>query len=162
MPTWNGADPLARLGQAARCAVDNADRVEDERALLHLYNLVAEREGSLLLAARPLAQWGVGLADLLSRLRTAWSVAIGAPDEALLAALLVKQFGDRQLRVEPGVVELLVQQMERSFASAAALVRQLDALSLRTSRPISAAMARPGWLEERRSRRVWSPLLLDR
>lgn len=140
---WHAADPLQRLGTARSCAVDDADEVEEHRLLLHLYNLVAERQGGMLLTARrPLAGWGVALPDLASRLRTAWSVAIGAPDEALLAALLVKQLADRQLRIDPGVVELLTGQMERSFAAAAALARRLDRLSLRARRPVGMALAR--------------------
>lgn len=140
---WEVANPLLRLGSAACCAIDDADRVEDERLLLHLYNLVAERGGHLLLTSRrPLTEWGVALADLRSRLRTAWLVGIGAPDEALLASLLVKQLGDRQLRVEPGVIETLARHMERSFAATALVVRQLDALSLRARRPITMGLAR--------------------
>jgi chromosomal replication initiation ATPase DnaA len=140
---WEPADPFERLGPAGACVVDDADRVLDGRLLLHLYNVVAERRGGLLLtAARPLAAWEIGLPDLRSRLRTAWCVTIGAPGADLLSAVLVKQLGDRQLRVEPGVVELLAARMERSFAAAAALVRRLDALSLRAGRPIGMALAR--------------------
>jgi chromosomal replication initiation ATPase DnaA len=140
---WEAADPFRRLGAARCCGVDDADRVEDGRLLLHLYNLVAERRGGMLLTARrPLGAWGVALPDLRSRLRTAWSVTIGAPSDDLLAALLVKQLRDRQLRVEPGVVELLSRHMERSFAAAVALVRRLDRLSLRARRPVGMALAR--------------------
>ena len=115
---WQAADPLARLGSALACAIDDADGIEDERLLLHIYNLLRERGGSLLVTARrPIPAWGIALPDLRSRLLTAWPVGIGAPDEQLLAALLVKQFNDRQLRVEPGVIELLTRNMERSFAA---------------------------------------------
>lgn len=140
---WAVADPLSRLGNGRSCVVDDADQVVDERLLLHLYNLVAERGGGLLLTGRgPLGAWGMALPDLRSRLRTAWTVPIGAPDETLLAALLVKQFGDRQLRIEPEVVGLLARHMERSFVAAAQLVRRLDRLSLRLRRPVTAGLAR--------------------
>ena len=140
---WDVANPLARLAASRCCAVDDADLVGDPAMLLHLYNLVAERRGGLLLTARrPLASWRLALPDLRSRLRAAWSVTIQPPDDQLLAALLVKQFADRQLRVEPAVIALLVARMERSFATAAAVVRRLDQLSLRLRRPISTALAR--------------------
>ncbi|MFO1069857.1 MAG: hypothetical protein U1E14_15170 [Geminicoccaceae bacterium] len=140
---WDVVDPLARLGRALALVVDDADQVEDERLLFHLYNLLVERRGSLLLTARrPLGEWDVRLPDLRSRLGTAWCVPIGAPAEPLLAAVLVKQFGDRQLRVEPGVVELLARQMERSFAAAGRIVRRLDGLSLRSGRPVGVGLAR--------------------
>jgi chromosomal replication initiation ATPase DnaA len=140
---WSAADPLRRLGGSAACVVDDADQVDDERLLLHLYNLLAERRGHLLLTAqKPLAMWRLGLPDLISRLKTAWCVPIRAPDEALLAALLVKQFADRQLRVDPGVVEYLTSRMERSFAAVGLLVRALDRASLRARRPIGLPLAR--------------------
>jgi chromosomal replication initiation ATPase DnaA len=140
---WQAADPLARLGEARACVIDDADAIEDERLLLHLYNLVIERRGSLLLTARePVSAWGIALPDLRSRLLTAWRIGIGIPDEGLLAALLVKQLSDRQLRIEPGVVELLTRNMERSFAAAAAVSRELDRLALCTRRPLGVALAR--------------------
>ncbi len=140
---WDLADPLARLAGTRCCAIDDADLVGDEAMLLHIYNLVAERRGGLLLTARrPLAAWNLSLPDLRSRLRAAWTVAIGPPDDRLLASVLIKQFSDRQVRVEPDVVELLVARMERSFAAAAALVRRLDQLSLSLRRPITTALAR--------------------
>ena len=74
----------------------------DETLLFHLYNRLAERRGRLLLTATlPVAGWPLRLPDLRSRLLTAWPVHIEPPDDGLLAALLVKQLADRQLRPEP-------------------------------------------------------------
>ena len=140
-----GAAPEAfeRLGDARHCVVDDADQLHDDRTLLHLYNLVANQGGHLLLTASgPLGAWGVTLPDLLSRLKTAWSCRIHEPDDALLAALLVKQLQDRQLVVLPGVVAYLARHMERSFAAARRLVRELDRASLRARRPITLPLAR--------------------
>ena len=86
--------------------------------------------------------WSCALPDLRSRLLTAWQVAIGAPDDELLAALLVKQFADRQLRVDAGVVSFLVPRIERSFAAVRELVRALDRASLRARRPLTMPLAR--------------------
>ena len=72
-------------------------------------------------ARRPPARWPIALPDLASRLRAAPAAAIGPPDDALLAAVLVKHFADRQVRVAPGVIGFAVRRMERSFAAAAAL-----------------------------------------
>jgi chromosomal replication initiation ATPase DnaA len=60
----------------------------------------------------------------------------------LLAALLVKQLQDRQLTVLPGVVAYLARHMERSFAAARRIVRELDRASLRARRPITLPLAR--------------------
>ena len=137
-------DPLV-LAQGGACAValDDAEHAS-ERALLHLYNCCRESGASLLIVARatPAGSWPIALPDLASRLRAAPSVAIGLPDDALLAAVLVKQFADRQILVAPNVVDFAVRRMERSFAAAAALADRLDRLALAAQGPITLALAR--------------------
>lgn len=129
---------------ASQCyLVDPAEPVVDEVALLQLYNRLREDGGHLLLTARrPVTQWGLRLPDLASRLTAAQSVAIGAPDDGLLAALFVKMFDDRQLQVPEPVIRYLLIHMERSFAAARLLVDELDRLSLARQRPITVPLAR--------------------
>lgn len=123
-------------------AVDDADRAS-EPPLLHLYNACREEGiGLLLTARRPPALWPIALADLRSRLLARLAVEIGAPDDTLLAAVLVKHFADRQLRVAPEVVRYLLARMERSLAAAAALAERLDAAALAAGRPVSVPLAR--------------------
>ncbi len=140
---WEVADPLERLGTARALVIDDADLATAPRLLLELYNLLVERRGHLLLTATgPVEGWGLALPDLLSRLKAAASARIAPPDDALLAALLVKQFGDRGLSVPPAIVEYLIARMERSFAAAAQLVEALDRASLRARRPVTMGLAR--------------------
>jgi chromosomal replication initiation ATPase DnaA len=130
------------LGRARACVVDDADRAGAE-PLLHLYNLIAERRGAMLLTARePPARWPGLLPDLRSRLVAAPAVAVEAPNDALLAALLVKLFADRQLAVSEDVVLFLLRHMERSFEAARRLVAELDAAALRDRRAITIPLAR--------------------
>jgi chromosomal replication initiation ATPase DnaA len=130
------------LGGARACVVDDADRAGVE-PLLHLYNLVAERRGGMLLTARdPPARWPRLLADLRSRLVAAPAVAVASPDDALLGALMVKLFADRQLAVSEEVVLFLLRHMERSFEAARHLVADLDAAALRDRRGITIPLAR--------------------
>ena len=125
--------------------VEDCDRLEgrDEVALFHLINQSRELGRFLLLTARavPLA-WAVGLPDLRSRLLAMPVAAIGAPDDALLAALLVKLFADRQLRVGEEVVHFLLGRMERSFAACARSVERLDRAALAGRRAITVPLAR--------------------
>jgi len=130
------------LGPARAAVVDAADTAAAE-PLLHLYNVIAERRGQLLLTAtEPPARWPALLPDLRSRLAAAPTVAVAAPDDALLAALLLKLFGDRQIVVGEDVVLFLVRQMERSFDAARRLVAKLDAAALRDHRGITIPLAR--------------------
>jgi chromosomal replication initiation ATPase DnaA len=139
-----GEEVVARLvsERRHRIAVDDADRACDE-ALLHLYNFCVETRGGLLVAARqPPASRTFVLPDLDSRLRAVLAVGIGLPDDALLGAVLVKHFADRQLRVAPEVIAYLLTHMERSFAAAADIASRLDLVSLRDRRPITVPLAR--------------------
>ena len=88
------------------------------------------------------ARWSLSLADLRSRLVAAQAVAIGPPDDGLIAALLIKLFDDRQLRVSDGVVEFLLARMERSFEAARRLVTALDEAALANRRNITVPLAR--------------------
>ena len=67
---------------------------------------------------------------------------IEPPDDELLAAVLAKQFSDRQITVPPRVIGYLAARMERSFAEAARLVGLLDALALADGRPVTIPLAR--------------------
>jgi chromosomal replication initiation ATPase DnaA len=142
-PALNETSVPALVADAGcRIAIDAADRAP-EAALLHLYNGCREQGGSLLMtAARPPGAWEIELADLRSRLRAAAAVGIGMPDDALLGAVLVKHFADRQLRVAPDLVVYLIARIERSFAGAAAIVAALDAAALPGHQPITIPLAR--------------------
>jgi chromosomal replication initiation ATPase DnaA len=130
------------LGEARTAVVDDAERAA-EAPLLHLFNLVAERRGHLLLAAREAPARGtVALADLRSRLVASPAVAVAGPDEALIGALLVKLFADRQVPVSEDLVAYLALRLERSFAAAQHAVAALDAAALAEHRRVTVTLAR--------------------
>jgi chromosomal replication initiation ATPase DnaA len=84
----------------------------------------------------------VVLADLRSRLRAIPVVEIGAPDDSLLGAVLVKHFADRQLHVAPQVIAYLLRRIDRSFAAAEKIVACLDGAALSNGGPVTIAQAR--------------------
>ncbi len=119
-----------------------AGRAAAEQALFHLLNLTAAEGGRCLITApTPPRDWGVALPDLKSRLDATQSVRIAPPDEALLAAVLVKLFADRQLTVPQSLIDWLVLRMERALGTARAVVEALDARALAEGRAITRAMA---------------------
>lgn len=137
----DAVDLPALAGRAV--AIEDGDRGLPEMSLLHLLNLSRESGGYVLLTGRsPPARWPVALPDLRSRLAAVAAVAIAPADEALLGALLVKLFADRQLRVGDDVIPYLLARMERSCAAALAMVAALDRAALAGQRPIGLALAR--------------------
>jgi chromosomal replication initiation ATPase DnaA len=132
----------ASLATGALVVEDVADGAADERALFHLLNLAREENAWLLFTARQApAQWTIVLPDLASRLRALPAVSLSAPDDALLRALIVKLFADRQLAVDENLIGYLVGRIERSFAGARAAVDALDREALRRKRPVNRALA---------------------
>lgn len=112
----------------------------DEQALFHLFNLAKEDGASLLFtSAHPLEQGMAALPDLASRLRLVPCAKLDAPDDALIAAVLVKLFADRQVAVEQDLIAYLLPRMERSLGHARELVAKIDAAALAAGRPATRA-----------------------
>jgi chromosomal replication initiation ATPase DnaA len=132
----------AALATGALVLEDLAPEQLDERALFHLLNLAREHEAYVLMTARVApAAWTIRLADLLSRLRAVPVVTLSPPDDALLRAVLVKLFADRQLAVDESLLTYLIKRIDRSFAAARAVVERLDREALRLRRPVTRALA---------------------
>ena len=97
----------------------------------------------MLLTSRvPPGELDVRLPDLRSRLR---ALPAGydrsPPDEALLKAVLIKHFSDRQLAVEPHVISHLALHMEQSMEAAADIVAEIDRLAMASHRKVTRALA---------------------
>ncbi|KAF0675434.1 DnaA/Hda family protein [Profundibacterium mesophilum] len=138
---------IPTLASARHVAVEDvpaiAGRRRAETALFHLHNLLMAERGRLLVTGREgPARWQIALPDLKSRLQAAGVMAIAAPDDALLVALLRKQLADRQLQVPAAVLSYLAPRMTRSGAGASRLAAEIDRLSLAERRPITVPLAR--------------------
>lgn len=132
----------AALATGALVVEDLAPGAFDERSLFHLINLAREEGAYLLLTVgTPPAGWAMEIRDLSSRLKAMPVVALAAPDDVLLRAVLVKLFADRQLAVDEQLVGYVATRIERSFAAARAVVAQLDAEAMRRKRPLTRALA---------------------
>ena len=123
--------------------IDGIEAVKDHAALAQLINHVRARGDYVLMTAQSAAaELAITLPDLRSRLLALPSIALGAPDDALLMGLLAKQFADRQLRITPEVLAVAVLHIERSYEAAQAFVRAMDTLSLSVGRAITPALVR--------------------
>ncbi|MBL9063328.1 chromosomal replication initiator DnaA [Tabrizicola sp.] len=134
------ADIASLSGRAV--VVEDADRIgAAEAQLFHLHNLVTTTGALLLTARTPPRDWGLHLPDLVSRMQATPIAHLDAPDDALLSAVLVKLFADRQVAVPANLIPYLVSRMPRSIGAARALVAALDARALALGRPITRALA---------------------
>jgi chromosomal replication initiation ATPase DnaA len=135
-----------RMLAGQNLCVEDADRIAGspraEQALFHLHNLALAEGHSLLITARmPPSRWRLALPDLDSRMQATPVAGLEPPDDALLAAVLVKLFDDRQLAVKPPLIAFLVARMDRSLAGARALVERIDRAALAENRALTRALA---------------------
>ena len=136
------ADVPTHLATGALVIEDVVPGNIDEAALFHLFNFASEGDAYLLFtASQRIDGAGLQVPDLVSRLRSIPSVALSPPDDALLSAVLVKLFADRQLAVDEGVVAYLLQRIERSLAGARTVVAKLDNAALARGRAVTKQLA---------------------
>ncbi|MCJ2022001.1 MULTISPECIES: hypothetical protein [unclassified Methylobacterium] len=143
------ADAVQHLVSNGALVIEDVDRApdRDEAALFHLLNRARERGCPLLLTSGTgIDALNLATPDLRSRLRLAPGIAIREPDDALLRAVLVKLFVDRQLVVDLSVIDSLALRIDRSLGRARDVVAELDRDALgrqrRISRPLALAVLR--------------------
>lgn len=138
--------PAEVIEEAKALVVENAEnfiKAGLDEHLLHLYNLAREHGIRILMTAETApARWKINLKDLSSRLNTAPVAEINPPDDALIGALLIKQFSDRQINVGQDVISYLLSRMDRSFDAVRNVVESTDRLSLSEKRGVTIPLVR--------------------
>ena len=130
-------------GPGQAFVLENVDSAQDERALFHFLNTLAQRNAWLLMTAddQP-AHTKFKLPDLRSRLNGVPRCALQNPDEELLETILVKLFVDRQLAPDPAIIDYLSKRIERTGRAAAAVVEAMDQMALSKREAINLSHAR--------------------
>jgi len=133
-------------GIATPCAVEDADRIAGdagaEQALFHLHNILqADRKPLLITSRKAPRDWNLRLPDLASRMRETPVARLDMPDDALLGAVMLKLFTDRQLRVQPNLLPYLLRRIDRSFGAARETVVALDRAALSQNRAVTRQLA---------------------
>ena len=134
------------LAEAPALVVEDADRLvgnlATETALFHLYNLMQAKGGYLMITATLApARWGAGLDDLISRMQAMPLVKLETPDDALLAAMMIKLFADIQIAIGPELIPYLLDRIERSTEAVNQVVAALDLAALTKKRPVNRRLA---------------------
>jgi chromosomal replication initiation ATPase DnaA len=135
-------ESVPTVASAGAVIIENIETLIDEAALFHLLNLVREQRLQVLLTTDTApGDLKIALPDLHSRLKALPLASIEAPDDALLRAVLVKLFADRQLSVEPHIVDYVLVRMERSMSAAERFVAEADRQALVLQRRVTRAIA---------------------
>lgn len=147
------ADLVEKLRHRGALVIEDLQKgISDEALLFHLLNVAREHKLSILMTSQTTpGDLDVRVPDLRSRLRAIPVASIAPPDDALLKALLVKHFADRQLAVEPHVIDQLAMRTDRSFAAVADIVAAIDERALAAKRPVTRVLAREVLAEQQQS-----------
>lgn len=134
---------LSNPAEGSCYILENIERIQSESALLHCFNQVRDQGGYLLLTSRVApSALPFHLPDLTSRLQSVPEAALLAPDDNLLAAILLKSFSDKQLKVTSEVTDYILPRIERSFAAVHTLVEKLDIRAMEGRRNINVKLVR--------------------
>jgi chromosomal replication initiation ATPase DnaA len=108
---------------------------ERDRAIMAF---IERASGQLLFTAlTPPADWPVAVPDLRSRFDALLAFPLWAPDDALLNALVGKQFADRQLDVREPVVKRILTHVERTPEAIRTFIARADLKALSERRAIT-------------------------
>ena len=118
--------------------INNKEKNNLEKQLLHFYNLIEEKKGYLLLTSLIAPKlWKISLPDLKSRILSSIAVKIKKPNDELLSSVLVKLFVDKQILIDKKIIKFIVYRSERSFANLENIVNKIDKQSLITKKKIN-------------------------
>ncbi|WP_068312290.1 hypothetical protein [Polycladidibacter hongkongensis] len=133
---------VAELVANGPVAIEDLHHGFDERAVFHLFNAVRQIGSFMLMTTRtPPASFELQVPDLVSRFRAATPVEVQEPDDMLLRLVMTKLFADRQVVVDPTLIDFLVVRIERSLSAVQNVVEALDRQALANGTKISRVMA---------------------
>ncbi len=123
--------------------IENLDGNINEEAFFHLYNHYNVPEKFILFTSElPPSKLHIKLPDLRSRLNIIPAIEILQPDDAMLTALIVKLFNDRQTIISPEILDYILNHTERSFDFVTRLVEEIDDISWTIGRTVSIPIIR--------------------
>lgn len=117
--------------------IDDADKIQADEKLFHLFNSVLTRKARFLMTASSDPQEWIKLPDLLSRVKASHYITLENPDEAMIKLAYQKLFNDRGLFVDDKVLDYLALRTERSFAGVLKNVNILDQLALENKKRVT-------------------------
>ena len=118
--------------------IDEFSNKIEENLIYSIFNLVDQDSKYLLIITEtPLSEIKFKLPDLVSRSKNSLLAKIDPPDDDLIFALILKNFSDRQIKLEKQIIEFIVNRIERSYSKISEFIYKVDELSLKKKKPIN-------------------------
>ena len=110
----------------------------DENIIYSIFNLVDQDSKYLLVNSNiPLNKINFKLPDLVSRCKNLLFANIDSPNDELIFAIILKNFSDRQIKIEKKIVEFIINRIDRSYSKISEFIYKIDELSLKKKKPIN-------------------------
>ena len=117
--------------------LDDFDENINEKLMYTLFN-VADQDNKFILinSLIPINELNFKLQDFISRSKNCIFAKIENPDDELMFAILLKNFSDRQIKVDKKLIDFIIKHIDRSYGKIYEFVYKLDEISLKKKKSI--------------------------
>ena len=118
--------------------IDDFEKNCDEKLIYSIFNLVDQDNKYMLINSLiPINEIEFKLPDMISRSKNCLSAKIESPDDDLIFAIILKNFSDRQIKLEKKIIEFIINRIDRSYSKIYEFIYKIDELSLKKKKPIN-------------------------
>ena len=118
--------------------IDDYEECKEEEILYSIFNLIDQDSKYLLInSLKPINEIKYRLPDLTSRSKNCLYSVIENPDDELLFAIILKNFSDRQIKIEKKIINFIISRIDRSYRKIDEFIYKIDELSLKKKKPIN-------------------------
>ena len=118
--------------------IDEFDNNCEEKLLYSIFNLIDQDSKYLLInSLEPINELKFKLPDMTSRSKNCLVAKIESPDDDLIFAIILKNFSDRQIKIEKKIIEFIINRIDRSYSKIYEFIYKIDELSLKKKKPIN-------------------------
>ena len=118
--------------------IDDFEECNEEEILYSIFNLIDQDSKYLLInSLKPINEIKYRLPDLTSRSKNCLYAVIENPDDELLFAIILKNFSDRQIKIEKKIIDFIISRIDRSYRKIDEFIYKIDELSLKKKKPIN-------------------------
>ena len=118
--------------------IDDFEECNQEEILYSIFNLIDQDSKYLLInSLKPINEIKYRLPDLTSRSKNCLYAVIENPDDELLFAIILKNFSDRQIKIENKIINFIISRIDRSYRKIDEFIYKIDELSLKKKKPIN-------------------------
>ena len=117
--------------------LDGFNYETNEKLLYSIFNLIdSENKFLIINSINPINEMDFQLKDLVSRAKNCLFAKIENPDDELMNAIILKNFSDRQIKIDNKLIDYIAKRIDRSYSKISQFIYKIDELSLKKKKPI--------------------------